>query len=219
MKKIFNEVYEKLRVNCKKLKKHPHTIIVQDKKEIIGFMAHVVDSMEEGQKDFRFLEIGSRLGGSFAFFGNCMTALGYNVYGVSVDMPGAQGEGEYDFDLAHALKVLECNFKYDLVSGDSHELKTFEQVESFLNYMQVDMVFIDGDHTEFGCLRDFLDYWELCRPGGLVAMHDIVEPKHWPWVEVHKIWPKIKELMGYEAEIKYYTNPPQYGIGIVRKWS
>lgn len=37
-----------------------------------------------------------------------------------------------------------------------------------------DMVFIDGDHSAEGVSRDFELYAPLCRPGGVVALHDIL---------------------------------------------
>ncbi|HEX3511747.1 MAG TPA: class I SAM-dependent methyltransferase [Solirubrobacteraceae bacterium] len=35
-----------------------------------------------------------------------------------------------------------------------------------------DLVFIDGDHSEAGCERDWLDWSPLVRPGGRVVFHD-----------------------------------------------
>jgi predicted O-methyltransferase YrrM len=37
---------------------------------------------------------------------------------------------------------------------------------------EVDLVFIDGDHSEGGCQRDWLDWSPLVRVGGRVAIHD-----------------------------------------------
>jgi hypothetical protein len=36
----------------------------------------------------------------------------------------------------------------------------------------VDLVFIDGDHTEAGCERDWLDWSPFVEPGGRVVFHD-----------------------------------------------
>ncbi len=36
----------------------------------------------------------------------------------------------------------------------------------------VDLVFIDGDHSEEGCERDWLDWSPFVAPGGHVALHD-----------------------------------------------
>lgn len=37
---------------------------------------------------------------------------------------------------------------------------------------QVDLVFIDGDHSESGCERDWLDWSPFVTPGGYVVFHD-----------------------------------------------
>lgn len=36
----------------------------------------------------------------------------------------------------------------------------------------VDLVFIDGDHSQAGCERDWLDWSPFVRPGGHVVLHD-----------------------------------------------
>jgi predicted O-methyltransferase YrrM len=47
----------------------------------------------------------------------------------------------------------------------SHELaRSWEE--------QVDLVFIDGDHSEEGCERDWSDWRQFVRPGGHVVFHD-----------------------------------------------
>ncbi len=40
---------------------------------------------------------------------------------------------------------------------------------------QVDLVFIDGDHSEAGCETDWLDWSALVSPGGHVVFHDARE--------------------------------------------
>jgi len=37
---------------------------------------------------------------------------------------------------------------------------------------EVDLVFIDGDHSEEGCERDWLDWHPFVAPGGCVVFHD-----------------------------------------------
>jgi predicted O-methyltransferase YrrM len=37
---------------------------------------------------------------------------------------------------------------------------------------QLDLVFIDGDHSEAGCERDWLSWREHVRAGGRVVFHD-----------------------------------------------
>lgn len=57
------------------------------------------------------------------------------------------------------------------VDGDSHDPATKEK---FSTVGQFDFVFIDGDHTLEGVRKDFEMYGSLCRPGGIIAIHDIM---------------------------------------------
>lgn len=39
----------------------------------------------------------------------------------------------------------------------------------------LDLVYIDGDHTEEGCKTDLYNWYEKVRPGGLVTGDDFVD--------------------------------------------
>ena len=64
--------------------------------------------------------------------------------------------------------------RLDLIRDDSHDRRTFEDVETRLGGQMLDFAFIDGDHTYDGVRRDFELYKPLLRPGGIIAFHDIV---------------------------------------------
>jgi hypothetical protein len=51
-----------------------------------------------------------------------------------------------------------------------HVALSHEVVERWL--AEVDLVFIDGDHSEAGCERDWLDWSPFVPVGGRVAIHD-----------------------------------------------
>jgi hypothetical protein len=40
----------------------------------------------------------------------------------------------------------------------------------------LDFVFVDGDHRYEHVVRDLNEWWELLRPGGVMAGHDFVQP-------------------------------------------
>lgn len=80
----------------------------------------------------------------------------------------------------------------------------------------IDFLFIDGDHTEEGVTKDFLDYQSLVRPGGIIAFHDIAEHPD-PNVGVSRFWDKVKrdhQGLDYHQVITHPTN--WGGIGIIR---
>lgn len=58
-----------------------------------------------------------------------------------------------------------------VVEGDSHDPATLEAA----SLDEVDVLFIDGDHTYDGVEADFELWSPLVRPGGIVAFHDTVE--------------------------------------------
>lgn len=59
----------------------------------------------------------------------------------------------------------------DVRAGFSHEHA--DSVEQ-----GIDLLFLDGDHSYEAIRRDFEDWSPKIRPGGLLAMHDVVHPVH-----------------------------------------
>jgi hypothetical protein len=51
------------------------------------------------------------------------------------------------------------------------------EVLDWLAGQALDFLFIDGDHSLAGVASDFAMYAPMVRPGGLVALHDII-PDH-----------------------------------------
>jgi len=77
---------------------------------------------------------------------------------------------------------LKCQLRYfrrpdlrlSLIEGSSHDARTHGRVADILNGRPLDVLFIDGDHSHEGSVRDFLLYRHFVRPGGIIAFHDIV---------------------------------------------
>lgn len=42
--------------------------------------------------------------------------------------------------------------------------------------VKADLIYVDGDHSYEGCLRDLTLYWPLLAPGGVMFGDDIMEP-------------------------------------------
>lgn len=62
--------------------------------------------------------------------------------------------------------------RLDVVYGDSHAVGTYDQVEELIDD-DVDLLFVDGDHTYDGVKEDFRTYRRLLGDGGIVAFHDV----------------------------------------------
>lgn len=60
-----------------------------------------------------------------------------------------------------------------LIDGDTHHKETLVKLKEILNGRQIDVLFIDGDHTCAGCLMDYDTYSPLVRKGGIIGIHDL----------------------------------------------
>lgn len=117
--------------------------------------------------------------------------------------------------LFEALPPPGSTCRVTLLTGDSHTAAFKQRVAQELNGQKADFLFIDGDHTEAGVARDYNDYKEFVRPGGIVAFHDIIENQPLPDNQVYHFWKKLKPGLVTEE----FVNDPQqcgFGIGIVR---
>jgi predicted O-methyltransferase YrrM len=49
---------------------------------------------------------------------------------------------------------------------------SFDAIQQWDRSLEIDLLFIDGDHSEQGCFRDWQDWSPLVRVGGYVLFHD-----------------------------------------------
>ena len=94
------------------------------------------------------------------------------------------------------------------IKGDSHWTHTWKEFQKILGDRQVDVLFIDGDHSTEGMLQDFIDYSPFVRTGGIIAVHDIyyLEP-------VAEAWKQVPGSKRFESE----RNQSSIGIGFIVK--
>lgn len=139
---------------------------------ISGFELGIVAAQVEALEPRRvYLEIGARMGGSFAFFGRRMEP---GALLMAADWPGGEwGFQDSDRTLNNVADHLEKEgYETRLVFGDSHAAETLEVVRELLEGRAVDVLLIDGDHRPEGVAQDVRDYTPLVREGGLVIFHD-----------------------------------------------
>lgn len=91
-------------------------------------------------------------------------------------------------------------------------------IESARDHGPFDWVFIDAGHWYDEVRSDWDNYAAMCEPGGIVALHDILDDrKHHPEIEVAQLWAEIGEE-GYETrEIVHDRDAWWGGIGVVFK--
>ncbi len=159
--------------------------------ELAGFLALLVDFKPEV-----VLEIGSDHGGTLWAWQQIPSVRRV----VAVDLPLGGFHSGRSLD-THGVEV---------VYGDSHKTETLDEVRDLLGG-QVDLLFIDGDHTLDGVKSDYEMYSPLVRDGGIVGFHDILTHPNMPYVAVDILW---RQLTGLMEEI--ITDPPTWGgIGVL----
>lgn len=176
--------------------------------EAVNFMTFVLDKFKD-KRDINIVEIGICFGANLVFMGNVLVNAGKNVKGIGIDLPNQAIWGGHDINPAKEILRGNPLFQHEIILTDSHETYTLELLQKKMD--KIDLLFIDGDHSEKGCLLDFHLYKQLVAPGGIIGIHDITEHKPWPHVEVWKVWANLKPL--YKCHEFAYRE--QYGIGAI----
>jgi autotransporter strand-loop-strand O-heptosyltransferase len=137
-----------------------------------------------------FMEIGTDQGGTFAIW----SKLSKDGKRISVDMPhGAYGVNTYDVnERDNYLRSLGSDVT--MFHGSSHEESMKDRVKENLNGIELDFLFIDGDHTYEGVKQDYEMYKEFVKPGGWIGFHDTKDTEYHRNSNcgVDKLWSELK---------------------------
>jgi predicted O-methyltransferase YrrM len=140
------------------------------------------------------LEIGTGRGGTLWLWSH----LEGNKCVISIDLwGGAFGGGPSEDDMARIENWVDREKETYVNNRDSHKTETLEEVKEALAGRQLDILFIDGDHTYEGCRQDFEMYSPLVKPGGVIVFHDILEHPTELNCHVDKVWTELTPK--YEA--------------------
>ena len=111
------------------------------------------------------MEIGLYAGGTIALWAQMMSGKGTLI---GIDLKLQEG-------LENRIRAkMKSGQKLFLLEADSHADETKRHVLQIVGQAKLDFLFIDGDHSYEGVKKDFEDYAPLVRPGGIVALHDII---------------------------------------------
>jgi predicted O-methyltransferase YrrM len=177
----------------------------QDKREIVDFMKLVEEITPE-----TVIEVGTGAGGTLFLL---TRASKPDAMLVTVDLPpSAVGIGYPKWKERLYLSFARDGQTISLVRGNSHEESTASLIREKLGNRQVDVLFIDGDHTYDGVKRDFDLYSPLVRKGGIVAFHDIVPHPIRKDIRVPEFWNEIRKRYRNTEIMK---EPHRNGIGIL----
>jgi len=158
------------------------------------------------------LEIGTANGGTLFLFSHVAPE---DATIISIDLPGGKFGGGYPKWRGVLYKSFALpGQKIHLLRADSHKRETLEQVKAILGGREIDLLFIDGNHTYEGVKKDFETYSPLVKEGGIIAFHDIVLGPEENVGGVPEFWRKVKD--SYESkEIVEDWSQNGYGIGVI----
>jgi predicted O-methyltransferase YrrM len=162
------------------------------------------------------LELGTGRGGTFFLLTQVAQP---DAVLVSVDLP----EGDASFGGRPAYKRrgrLYRSFgraaqRVTYLAADSHDEQTRRDIVAALEGRELDLLFIDGDHSRAGVEADFCTYSPLVRHGGMIAFHDIVPGSPEAVGGVPDFWRTIRD--GTATEIVDDEKQGGWGIGILRR--
>ncbi len=161
----------------------------------------------------RFLEIGSRFGGSLWRIARALPKGSRIVSCDSGKGMGGRKEGAKESLVKCVSSLKKLGYDAHLVVGDSHLPGTVQEVKKLGPY---DAVFIDGDHEYRGVMQDWKNYGRMSR---IVAFHDVgwVKPENYQnskMVEVPKLWEELRDQYPSETFIDHSTGATM-GIGVL----
>lgn len=146
------------------------------------------------------VEIGVDRGGTLF----CWRRMCERVFGISLPGSPTAAFGSGGVLVDHGAEVL---------FADSHAQSSVEWLVDRLDGAEVDVLFIDGDHSYVGVARDHLMYGPLVRSGGLVVFHDV--RVHYPGVGVARYWSEVTSRPGARwTELVSRKHRP-YGFGLL----
>jgi predicted O-methyltransferase YrrM len=157
------------------------------------------------------LEIGTHRGGTLYLWARLARP---DAILISIDLPGGKFGGGYSpFRAPIYRRFAQERQKLHLMRADSHRESTLEETKRLLSGRQIDLLFIDGDHTYEGVKKDWEMYSPLVRSGGLIVFHDVAG--NYGETQVKAIWDTIKTSYPHR---EYMTHPEGlYGIGVLEK--
>jgi len=188
---------------------HGHLIKPKQIRWEITETAKIVENL----KPKTVLEIGTAKGGTL-FLWSRLASEDATI--VSIDMPWENGGGYPNWKTDLYQKFSSPKQKLTLLRADSHQTSTLENLRSIIAKDEIDLLFIDGDHTYDGVKKDYEMYSPLVRDGGIIAMHDIAKHDLNPECQVDRFWKEIKQ--GKNTK-EFIISPPADwgGIGVIEK--
>lgn len=119
---------------------------------------------------------------------------------------GGTSKGNHEH-IHNVLRSVKFEGEVNFYDGDS-KITVPKIAEKF------DLVLVDGDHSEHGCLIDMENSWELLNQEGHMVVDDIIHPAHAYLMAVVSMFVGMKSD---EVEsVTYHTEKPN-GVAVIKK--
>jgi predicted O-methyltransferase YrrM len=154
-----------------------------------------------------YLEIGVRRGRSMAMVAS--TSSKTDLYGFDMwvaDYAGMENPGP-EFVEAE-LRKIGASGKLEFITGDSHE--TLPEFFSKYPDLELDLVTVDGDHSDEGARQDLLCVLPRIARGGAVVFDDVSHPLH---PNLYQVWSNALHDCGLSFVSQAYTTLG-YGVAV-----
>jgi predicted O-methyltransferase YrrM len=163
----------------------------------------------------RLLEIGAKGGGTLALFAQAATD---EAQILSLDLDYSDHRLYSHPQLARHGQRIVC------IQADTHCGQSTALVQSWLSAEQIDVLFIDGDHSYEGVKQDYEMYSPFVRSGGHIVIHDIQQdyltrygrPTSSITGGVPQFWLELKTHNPRAIELIEDPEQDGMGIGIIR---
>jgi predicted O-methyltransferase YrrM len=148
-------------------------------------------------KTINYVEIGCYAGGS-----SCLMLQRPNTNVVSIDLGTPINP---DIVKGNVDKLNVLNNQYTYIKGDSQLTETYNKLIDVVD--NIDILFIDGDHSYDGVIKDFEMYSNLVNKGGYIIFDDYNDKEYSPSVKI-AVDHIVKNLTDYEI---IGTIPNEFG--------
>lgn len=138
-----------------------------------------------------YLEIGSYCGAS----GALVLSHQKKIDGFFID---TFSEAPISMVMRNLEKYKNKDSQYKFIVGDSKSSEIISETRRIVN--DVDLFYIDGEHSFEGCVSDFLNYVDLVSSGGYVVFDDYHDVYHSPQVK-HAVDFIVSEYLFNQFEI------------------
>ena len=138
-------------------------------------------------QNLTYVEIGCYAGGS-----SCLILQRPNTEVFAIDL-GTPVPQSVVMKNVHKFNI--HNNKFEYIQGNSQQIVTLDKLKSLID--EIDVLFIDGDHSAQGVKNDFSMYSPMVKQGGYVVFDDYLDKVHSPQVRgaVDDI---VSNISGYE---------------------